>query len=824
MQHRKAVLGALLLALLAAAALFFADRGAAPDAAEPAKGPDAAAVAAAGALADADPEVADFGSLTREKVRAAAVASGAADAAGAPGVPVHLRVRLFVVNEYGERVPPPNCRGWLIQAQTWISATRAVSPHQAYADAQGVAEFTFADAVHVDWASCLPPDPRWGHSYVEQHHDFDGGATEEWELDLRPAGSASGLVLDAHDRPVAGAVVHVFNPSWTYGLDDWTAGYLTATTGADGRYRFPALGEGSWTFAVEPRQWLQYQPQLGGGSWGEDRADVTAGQAVEVGVLRVVAADGIEVEVVDANGKPVSGAHVWARPLRFADAALGVPVEERERVLEEAFLSGDDPVYDRFLSGGNWEELIAAAEEPAEGSAAEFWANETFSHPTDENGRARFAMPAGLWRFGCWHEMLEHESMERAAVETQVPGPLLRLRLPFRMRGFSGTFVHEDGQPAAGVSLGFERLDGSGSLYADVGSDGRFEYSAAPASGTWRLQAWGSDAAPCSWVVDLAQDPGGLFLLPRRAPLHLQFRTASGDPLNQQNGYLTIRALRWEMPAGPPGARVGEPVWTQNENQITANLQTDAQDFYLLPGSYEVRLLAYAWQGQWQEWGPYYEPLEVASWVVSPRPEPWVLTAEPAPTEPDDSLFARVRGVALNAATRDPLGDVEIQARRGAEVLGRAQASRDGSFELRLAPGAYVLTGQLRGFAPAELPSNFAAGLSEAELALQPGGEEVALRLRDREGHRLPPCELRIYASAQSSAPFAEYWCQDGSVHLESLPPGELTVEAIFFDAVTARGRLAAGGSGERELRLDLTRAELREKLRAAAGGDGDRR
>ncbi len=812
MQQRPAVLGILLLALLAAAALFFADRRPEAESASP-SGAAAAAPAAADALGAAAAADDPFGELTREKVRPADAESSNGGAAELPPAPVHLRVQLQIRNDAGELVPPPGCRGWLIQAQTWISDTRTVSPHESYADARGIAEFVFADAVHVDWVSCQPPDARWGHSFSEQHLDISGGSREEWMLELRPAGSASGLVLDARSHPVAGAVVHAFHPTWTYGLDDWTRGFLTAASGADGRYQFPALGEGPWVFAVEPRPWLQYSPLLGGGAVGEDRVDVIAGAAAEIGVLRVVAADGIEVEVLDAAGAPVAQAHVWAQPLSFADAALGTPAIEPDA-------EGEDPIYERFLAGGNWEELVAPAGAPESGGAAGYWANETLSAPTDAQGRARFAMPAGLWRFGCWHELLQDGEMERATVEARVPGPRVSFRLPFRLRGYSGRLVDQNGAPPADVSLTLMREDESSSLSTQAADDGRFTFPAAPASSAWRLQAWGAESAPCTWTVDLAQDEGGVFFLPRRAPLHLQFRTADGAPLVQPNGYLTIKAMRWEMPPAPPGARVGESIWIHSDNTFTHGMQSEMRDFLLLPGSYEIALDTYAWRGQWQVWGPYYEPVRVASWVVATRPEPWVLTAEPVSVEPDEGLMARVRGVARNAATLEPLSDVQIQARRGAEILGRAQTESDGSFELLLAPGTYVLTGQGSGCLPAEMPVSLPVGDFDCEMMLRPGGVALIALLRDRDGQRLPPCEVRIYSSAQASSPHAEYWCQDGRLHLSGLPEGELIIEAEFQGVVSARGKLDVGAgavAGEREVRLDLTRAELREQLRAQA-------
>jgi hypothetical protein len=811
LKQRQAVLGILLLALLAAAALFFADRRPSTEALA-----EQAAAAAAIAAGELQPEAGtaaagDPGALTREKVAAPASADGAGPDESHVAEPVHLRVQLQIVNEQGDWGAPPGCQGWRVQAQTWVAEPRGIVTHEAFANAKGIAEFVFPDEVHVDWVACQPPNPRWGFTYSEQHQDIGGGTFAEWTLPLADAGCAFGLVLNAQEQPVAGAVVHAFNPQWTYGFDDWTPGFLIATTGVDGRYRFPALAAGPWVFAVEPRQWLQYQPPLGSGSEGADRAEISAGNASEVGTLRVVAADGIAIEVVDATGQPVQQAHVWAQPLTFADAALGTPV------LEVSADSSGDPILERFLAGENWEAWTAAQDEPDAGPVADYWANESMSRPTDAKGVARFSLPAGVWRFGCYHEQLSDEELERTTIETRVPGPSVRITLPFRLRSFSARLVHEDGQPASGANLSLIMIDGSSSLYAETGDDGRFTFSAAPATGTWRLDAWAANSVASTWTLDLSQDPGGDFYLPRRAPILLQLRTPAGAPLVQENGSLIVRPLQWDMPPAPPGARTGHPYWSITDGQIHLQAQPEVSDLWVLPGQYEVVLGADAWNGRWSAWGPEYERIELGRWIVSPRPEPWVLVAEPVATQPDEALMAGLIVNTRDAVTRELLGNVEILVRRGSNLHSRWHSDDDGSFELRVAPGRYALSGQHEGYMVGEVSGDYASGSHEIELLLHPGGSSFTAMIRDRDGHRIPPCEIRLFSSTSSTSPFAEYWCQDGMVYLEYLSADEVIVEAEFWGTIRARGRLdlRADDTHVREVRLDLTLDELREQLRA---------
>ena len=56
----------------------------------------------------------------------------------------------FVAQMSGE-LEPGAFDGWRVEAQSWLERTNETFPHEARADAAGLAEFVFPGFVHVDW-------------------------------------------------------------------------------------------------------------------------------------------------------------------------------------------------------------------------------------------------------------------------------------------------------------------------------------------------------------------------------------------------------------------------------------------------------------------------------------------------------------------------------------------------------------------------------------------------------------------------------------------------------------------------------------------------
>lgn len=239
----------------------------------------------------------------------------------APERDILVRAELTLVKDE-QNHPPKGCKGWTVVAQTWISETGEIARFEAVSDKHGIAEFHFPDFIHVDWVMCLPPEGSgYAVTFYEGHDDLGPDDDYLALLHVQPSKGAFGQVRDQQGRPVGGAVVHAFDDGWTYGLGDWTPGFITATTDSHGRFEFPQLSPATWVFAVEPDQWLMINPVLGHQheSFGLVEIRHNTEEQVDVGVLTVVPMVSVELTMLGSNGAPAVGASLYLDPVTLDD-------------------------------------------------------------------------------------------------------------------------------------------------------------------------------------------------------------------------------------------------------------------------------------------------------------------------------------------------------------------------------------------------------------------------------------------------------------------------------------------------------------------------
>lgn len=232
-----------------------------------------------------------------------------------------VRAELTLVDgEQGH--PPKGCQGWKVVAQTWLSETGEVARFEAISDAKGIAEFHFPDFIHVDWVTCLPPQGS-GHalSFYEGHDDLGPDDDYLALLHVTPSKGTFGHVQDHQGLPVGGAIVHVYDEGWTYGLGDWTPGFLSTTTDGGGRFAFEQMPPGNWVFAVEPEEWLMMDPVLGRQQEGAGVASIgpDTTEAIDVGILKVVPMVSIDLQMMGSNGSSAVGAGLYLEPTALDD-------------------------------------------------------------------------------------------------------------------------------------------------------------------------------------------------------------------------------------------------------------------------------------------------------------------------------------------------------------------------------------------------------------------------------------------------------------------------------------------------------------------------
>jgi hypothetical protein len=804
--------------------------------------PAAAAGAGSGGVLPAGP-----GEITRAKLQPEQGADPSNPAfPDSQGPPVHLRVFLRYPDADGELVPPPHCSGWTVRAQTWLQQTRAIFIHEAAVDPRGIAEFTFPGFVHVDWLSCQPPAASGlGLSFLEQHEDMDGGSVIEWTLVLAPAGAIEGQVVDHRDDPVSGAIVHIYNPNWTYGLADWTPGFLRSTTDRGGRFRFPGIGAGDYVLAVEPGLWLQFEPALDSAEAGRNTATVVADETAAVGPLRVLAGGTLEVEVADAGGQGIAGLPVWAEPITFDSSVLAASVDRFEQWQVSPFGAvfgyAQDDAYQRFLAGENPADASALAEViTAEPDSAPTWPYGALFAETDAVGHAYLHLPHGRWRVSVGLGAAEGLYEPLAPQETQVPGVGLLFRMPVAHRAFRGRAVDLRGNPVTGAAVQLTR-DGEYSLESRTGTDGSFTFAAVPALGHWILMIAPEldGLVPCNWDVSPADATEAVYCLPDSSVLRVLLRDGDGNPLQQDNLDLRLLPLDWRFPPPLPGAMEGRPLWQGSQEPLQIQLVDGRVSAVLPDGSYELIAGAYAWNGAWEAWGgAEYDLREIGRWIVEPRPEPWILDADPIPVHPDPSEMVHLSGLVTDAATGAPVPACQVVAFREDHLIGYGQSDPSGRYALSLAPGAANLHFAAPGYVLLGSTSeNWAPGPAERDFRLAQGGSSFTVVLRDHAGARIPQCEIRFFdpsgtprvlRTPQGRSRWGDTsimaWSQDGRLELADIAPGPIVLEARFWDAFNARATLHVGGgeSGEVEVRLDRTLDEIRAGLRGQSAGAED--
>lgn len=827
--HRPRIAaGILVLAAAVAAWLSFApDRGAETAGGAPvATGSAALAPGAARLAAHAgDPET---GAVSRSAVDPDG--GGAAAPAADTGPPVHLRVLLRIMDDNGEERIPPDCAGWVVRAQSWLEATGEVFPHEARADARGVAEFSFAGFVHVDWVGCAPPAASGlGFSQISEHHDFDAGSDEEWTLPLLPGGAARGRVEQIDGRPAPGALVHAFDPGWDGDADDWTPGFLSARAGADGEFRFDGLGAGTWTFAVEPGEWMQIEPPLGSASEGQGWAEVAPGALADAGVLRVHAASALELRVVDADGIGMQGIYFGVMALRIESEQLHDAGWDGEEEAES------DPTAEwtaRFLAGEDPESWLEADAEPSDDEDSRLeWPYDGAARTTRADGRCSWHLPPGRYRVECWSPVPGAPQGTFEPFETTVPGPPITLRTPLATVDWSGRLVDEHGAPAEGASLTLSWTeDGSeASWEAESDAAGVFHFAGVPALRDCELRAMRSGLVSCAWRVSLTEPPDLPFCLPGAAPLTVRFLDGDGKPIPLDFATPHLTPLRVTPPPIAPGARAGTVLLTRVSTVAGELRAYDCQQ-----GEYEFRLThpRFSFSPSPKLLGGFAtdtimatEGEEIGRWRVMTGPEPNLIRLDAAQVAKLALQTERHSGVVRDAETLAPLAGVTVSF-AGSRMVEGARSGPDGSFTVEIAAADLVLRADAPGYEPLMLDAAAVrASGGVLDLRLVSAGALVHLRVLDRDGRRLPPCSAELLFPGAAGFPPASPaeglsgQLDEGELSFHSKRLGAHRLRLSFAPGVQAEASFdlaATRGQSSAECRIGLSLAELRAALLAA--------
>lgn len=782
-------------------------------AAEPASG--AAIMDAARSGAHAEP------GMSRNPVAPDDPGSAESAAAGV-GPPVHLRVLLRVTDEDGEERIPANCAGWVVRAQSWIEETHEVFPHEARADARGVAEFTFPGFVHVDWVGCAPPlASGLGFSQVSGHDDFDAGSEEEWTLLLAAGGGARGRIEQLDGRPAAGAVVHAFDTGWPGTADTWYPGFLQTRASDGGVFEFAALGEGDWCFAVEPGIWMQVQPTIGDYGEGAGFVSLVPGETVDAGVLRVTRADELRIRVSDAEGDGVAGVEFALIAERFAVPGLqtaGWAVEEEYEEPDwlDRFLAGEDPE--------NWLSPSQPAASAVGAEAGPEWPYDGYSQTTGADGECAFRVPPGRYRVECWSALpgIPPERLEELAAD--VPGPPIEIRLPLNCHDWSGQVVDGSGVPVDAPELSLQ-WDEGGAWYADGDATGRFEFHDVPDLRDCWLVGEAAGYVATRWRVSLAEPPAAPFCLPAGENLWVEFRDPDGEPAELEGAFVDLRPLRVATPAAAPGTIAGEPdvhgfgTGLYGSRVYAAGLPAGEYELTLALRQFHPVSPNTTFLSGVMELSSFAESVELGRWQVTTGAGKQILQLDRETMARIHPEARRYRGRIVDAVSGEGIPEAMVSA-AGVGVRASISTDVDGGFEVEIAGSAISLTFSADGYEQRTLgEGDFPPEDAEFRVALERAGATVHLRLLDRDGRRLPPCTATIVLPAAGGGEqrLEDLELLDGEVWFQAKQPGVARVTLRIGALARAEGSFSlasAEGSYAVDCRVDKTLAELRAALR----------
>jgi hypothetical protein len=758
-----------------------------------------------------------------------------ADVGGDPVGPRRVKVRAeLTLTEGRQGFPPPGCAGWEVVAQSWIEETGEVERFTAVADEHGIAEFIFPDFVHIDWVVCLPPhDSGFGLAVVEEHEDIRAGDDYLVLLPMRKGNTAVGKVVDWDGDPVPAATVHLYWESGSFGLGDWTPGFLSTRTDAAGRFRFDQLSPAQWVVAVEPDDWMMFDPGFEQQDEGRGYVDIEYDYGPEsempppdpydFGTLGVVPIDSLELEVTDSAGLPLVGQWVVLQPLGFDEPRFGRAVEPDLDEEQEELL--------RFLHEQDATAL------PGFGSI--YWEDDTTWLSTGRSGTVMLRLPAGRWR-------LDLDETEVLGLRPDDLPPLifhtregkLSYRVPLRIGSFEGRLRRPDGRGTGSALMTLEAVSGGGQgdrYDCTVTDDGRFSFPRVVLGSYYTLRAWPTLDCPDFFTADwtVLASPGDTiheFLVTTGASTTLQFE-ALGATFDDCRAML--RPLGFHPGPGTSPTAVDD--WWASFSRRTFRLD---KDYVVLraapPGELDFSIDVRTGSGRWdphgrpgegmRPWGRYSARIGVPGqkYVIDLRSY-----------DSPELAVAEVVG-RLTRSSGEALADVRMLfiPEGGGNVLSTYSRS-DGSFTIRLCVGNYEVQAARPTTRRVLLTTDsFLEGLNRRSYSFDPAEDAVDLQLLTRDGMEVPDCMFRFFDSSgqamkmpvvrfsMSPLPLHEVHASGGNVQICDIPEGSITLEARFFGIYSQRCTFTApaGGGGRVEVRLALNEAELVAALAATAG------
>jgi hypothetical protein len=649
------------------------------------------------------------------------------------------------------------------------------------------------------------------------------GTAAEYRLTLQRGATASGRVVDETGRPVQGAWVGLFH------VEREMAPPYRAISGPDGHFDIPDLPAGRFELAVTHRA---FPPLHQNGIVVQREA-----RSIDLGRLALSTGKSLQGQVLDPQGRPLAGVHVWR-------ASFGDP----------ALKQGQDG-------------------HPDPGPTAITGADGRFEVArSDLNERLSFCR-TGYRSYQAYVLILSHPKAPRPARIVLEPAPPLTR--------VSGRVLDETGRPIPGarVQRGAQRVTGGGCIVsrwwdpcekpepflaiADAGGRFAFDLSgssttdlSAEAAGYLRGTLTGIAFGP-------GQNPGEIKLVLRRGGtvtgrvLAPDGSAAAGARVYAEQDSGTMETIadargRYRLAGLEPGWReLFAEFPDQGQARRRLELATGTRRLDLILDGQKERAVA------GRVVGPDGEPLagvyvRIDSFssgytgedgrfrLVLPRgnllviPDPATLQASKegyfpslypfkASETPIDGLEIRLekgRTLAGRILGVEPehLSSVQVRASQGERGESQGVVSRDGTYRIDdLGPGAWTVTAS---FDRRTARKTLGPGAGEETLDLEiPPSHEVRGKVVDPDGGPVSGARLQFLDSGES---LSSYWTpstnsrEDGtfSIPLQDGTYKVLADQAAYAPALQDAPSVRVGGAAVDDLEIRLQRgATLRGRI-----------
>jgi len=688
---------------------------------------------------------------------------------------VHLRVALTTVEDQPGS-PPKRCEGWTVVANTSLARTNEITRHTARTNADGVAEFFFPTQMHLDRVFCLPPaDSHYAVTSHEEHAELERGEIFDVLLNLEPAFSAAGKVIDLDGQPVVGAIVHAESFGLGFGLIDWQSGLVTTVTDQNGIFQFDQLSLGLWTAAVEPRNWLMMEPALSQQNDGNGILSFYEEPAFEnpprwdFGTLQVMPVEVTLLTVHDGNGQAASGLYGYMEPLQFNEARLiATPSSGKiSNPLPREMI--------QFLAASNAATVSSQGTPTSSPPTGRVngWPYDDIWFLTDSFGQAVLALPDGSWRLHVFPPRSFSARKELPTMDFSTGSGHVEYQIQERIGAIQGRLVVSNGSPAKYADLYLHATNADGAeidFIAMARKDGSFEFPALKMGTAFTVSAIPDERyshfIAKEWQLEASVDREiRKFVVAAGLATTVRFTSQNHD-LDTTN--FRLRAVRW-LPEVATSTSDQAGWWGLAQNRIL-NIVTKPLALPRMPaGSVDYAVLVPVATGTWNVDGSAQTTLREQGSITIRIGVPGQTFALDFPDyqKPQPSI-ALHHGVILNQVTGATISEAAVALWDSNDANASRETNSDviGRFQTSLRSGSHAFSVTAPGYAPRAIPERYyPAGDHEHKILLEPLLRAFTLLVLDRDGLPVPDCTLTFPGVSGN----AKVFLQDVSLPTEVL-------------------------------------------------------